>query len=327
MIISQYLFVYIFFFNVTATTEIYTLSLHDALPILDRTSISRSFFFLAYDSFATANSSTTILIDDVYLVSYMATGPSPDDGAVNIGLTPTLIWAPGVDANAHDVYFGEDQNAVMNADISDLTGVYQGRQNLNLTSFNPCCLEEGITYYWRIDEITDTTIWQGTVWNFTIQGSLGTYSNPVISEIGPGDPTVIYYQGKYYMYPTGDNTSYHVYTSYDLVNWTKGSRVFQPGGINVWAPDVYYNSDEHVFAIQHKERQLAIIFSSLKNDTTGILKNKDIVIAILVEIILSGKLGEEYLQQGLRNKSVNASVPEIHAVISHYGLKKTMHKL
>lgn len=90
---------------------------------------------------------------------------------------------------------------------------------------------------------------------------------------------------------------------------------------------VYYNSDEHVFAIQHKERQLAIIFSSLKNDTTGILKNKDIVIAILVEIILSGKLGEEYLQQCLINKSVNASVPEIHAVISHYGLKKTMHKL
>ncbi len=218
---------------------------------MDRTSISRSFFFLAYDSFATANSSTTILIDDVYLVSYMATGPSPDDGAVNIGLTPTLIWAPGVDANAHDVYFGEDQNAVMNADISDLTGVYQGRQNLNLTSFNPCCLEEGITYYWRIDEITDTTIWQGTVWNFTIQGSLGTYSNPVISEIGPGDPTVIFYKGKYYMYPTGDNTSYHVYTSYDLVNWTKGSRVFQPGGINVWAPDIFYNPIDEKFYLYY----------------------------------------------------------------------------
>ncbi len=89
---------------------------------------------------------------------------------------------------------------------------------------------------------------------------------------------------------------------------------------------VYYNSDEHVFAIQHKERQLLIISSSLKNDTTGILKDKDIVIAILVEIILSGKLGEEYLQQRLKNKSVNLNVPEIHAVISHYGLKKTMHK-
>src|SRR5205807_9550415 len=34
---------YIFFFNVPATTEIYTLSLHDALPILydERTTLSR----------------------------------------------------------------------------------------------------------------------------------------------------------------------------------------------------------------------------------------------------------------------------------------------
>src|SRR2546422_11223170 len=32
-IISHYLFFFFFFFNDTATTEIYTLSLHDALPI------------------------------------------------------------------------------------------------------------------------------------------------------------------------------------------------------------------------------------------------------------------------------------------------------
>src|SRR2546427_2585515 len=32
----HYLFLYFFFFNDTATTEIYTLSLHDALPISDR---------------------------------------------------------------------------------------------------------------------------------------------------------------------------------------------------------------------------------------------------------------------------------------------------
>ena len=30
----QLVFIFIFFFNDTATTEIYTLSLHDALPIL-----------------------------------------------------------------------------------------------------------------------------------------------------------------------------------------------------------------------------------------------------------------------------------------------------
>src|SRR5258707_5084604 len=35
---TEYLFSFFFFFNDTATTEIYTLSLHDALPILALTS-------------------------------------------------------------------------------------------------------------------------------------------------------------------------------------------------------------------------------------------------------------------------------------------------
>src|SRR3712207_8943095 len=40
MIVSECLF---FFFNDTATTEIYTLSLHDALPISFRSCLSRGF--------------------------------------------------------------------------------------------------------------------------------------------------------------------------------------------------------------------------------------------------------------------------------------------
>ncbi|NOZ73982.1 MAG: family 43 glycosylhydrolase [FCB group bacterium] len=218
---------------------------------MDRTSIKISFFFLAYDEVATANSSTTVLVDDIYLVSYMASAPSPDNGAINIGLTPTLLWASGEDANAHDVYFGTDEDAVVSADTSDFTGLYRGRQSLDVISYSPCCLEPETTYYWRIDEVSDTTIWRGTVWHFTVRGPAGTYSNPVISELGPADPAVIFYQGKYYMYPTGDNTSYHVYTSYDLVNWTKGSRIFIPGGINVWAPDIFYHSVDGKFYLYY----------------------------------------------------------------------------
>ena len=78
-----------------------------------------------------------------------------------------------------------------------------------------------------------------------------TYSNPVISEIGPADPTAIFYEGKYYLYPTGDNRSYHVYTSDDLVNWIKGQRVFIPGGRNVWAPDVFYNRSDGRFYLYY----------------------------------------------------------------------------
>src|SRR5579863_10772458 len=40
ILIKQLLLLYVFFFNDTATTEIYTLSLHDALPISWRSSAS-----------------------------------------------------------------------------------------------------------------------------------------------------------------------------------------------------------------------------------------------------------------------------------------------
>src|SRR5690349_23765615 len=41
LLYGYFLFVSFFFFNVTATTEIYTLSLHDALPISFRQPIGR----------------------------------------------------------------------------------------------------------------------------------------------------------------------------------------------------------------------------------------------------------------------------------------------
>ncbi len=78
-----------------------------------------------------------------------------------------------------------------------------------------------------------------------------TYTNPVISEIGPADPAVLFHEGIYYLYPTGDNTSYHVYTSYDLVHWAKGPEIFRPGGINVWAPDVFFHEAGGLFYLYY----------------------------------------------------------------------------
>src|SRR5688572_31840192 len=50
MLVLHFVFIYclFFFFNDTATTEIYTLSLHDALPISDRPDL-RPHAFLAYE--------------------------------------------------------------------------------------------------------------------------------------------------------------------------------------------------------------------------------------------------------------------------------------
>jgi hypothetical protein len=80
-----------------------------------------------------------------------------------------LSWLPGENAAQHDVYFGTDQDAVANADASDTTGVYRGRQDG--TSYTP---PEGVQwgggpYFWRIDEYnTDGTITRGRIWQFTV---------------------------------------------------------------------------------------------------------------------------------------------------------------
>jgi beta-xylosidase len=63
----------------------------------------------------------------------------------------------------------------------------------------------------------------------------------VIAEIGLADPAVIQFDGAYYLYATGDNWSYDVYHSSDLIHWTKGPKVFQPNMRNVWAPDIFHD--------------------------------------------------------------------------------------
>ena len=68
-----------------------------------------------------------------------------------------------------------------------------------------------------------------------------TYSNPVIED-NLADPVVIRYGGTFYLYATGTvdgDNGYRVYTSDDLVSWTRGPVVFRPGPPHVWAPDVW----------------------------------------------------------------------------------------
>ena len=93
-----------------------------------------------------------------------------------------------------------------------------------------------------------------------------TYTNPVLVEtvvihraapdnfsgvLGIGDPSVLFHNGKYYLYPTGDNHGYDVYISDDLVNWHKGPRVFRSSEPGVWAPDVFYNPRDRKFYLYY----------------------------------------------------------------------------
>jgi len=100
----------------------------------------------------------------------LAWNPNPANGSTPYirDATP-LNWSPGDFASGHDVYFGIDRDAVADANASDTTGIYRGRQGI--TFYTP---PEGVEwgggpYYWRIDEYnTDATISEGRIWSFTV---------------------------------------------------------------------------------------------------------------------------------------------------------------
>jgi len=102
------------------------------------------------------------------LLAAWAPNPAPGSTPYIREVTP-LSWSQGDNASGHDVYFGIDRDAVVDADASDTTGIYQGRQGV--TFYTPA---EGVEwgggpYYWRIDEYnTDATISKGNVWSFTV---------------------------------------------------------------------------------------------------------------------------------------------------------------
>jgi hypothetical protein len=120
----------------------------------------------------------------------LAWSPSPATGSTpDINSALPLTWSPGEKASQHDVYFGTDPDAVRDADASDTTGVYRGRQNG--TSFTP---DEGAEwgagpFYWRIDEInTDDTVTKGRLWSFTVADFLIVDDFEAYNDINEGEP-------------------------------------------------------------------------------------------------------------------------------------------
>jgi len=102
-----------------------------------------------------------------------AFGPSPADGAFHEDTWITLSWKPGQLAVSHDVYLGDDFDAV-NEGAAE---TFQGNQTATFIVAGfpgfayPQGLVPGTTYYWRIDEVNDAnpeSPWKGDVWSFSI---------------------------------------------------------------------------------------------------------------------------------------------------------------
>jgi len=142
--------------------------------------------FRIYDRALTQEDITLVMRGDLLV----AWNPSPSNGE-NPSLKEALPlnWSAGDNAAEHDVYFGQEREAVKDADASDTSGIYRGRQGA--VSYNPT---EGVEwgggpYYWRIDEYnTDATISKGNVWSFTVADFIGIDDFESYNDLDPDDP-------------------------------------------------------------------------------------------------------------------------------------------
>lgn len=115
----------------------------------------------AYINVEYAGSSTIVTAEG----PVWASEPEPQDGYPANPVNLQLRWRESFIASKHDVYFGLDYEDIETSDIYDFD-TYKGRQDANNYSLHE--LEMNRTYYWRVDEINETTgnAWKGPVWSF-----------------------------------------------------------------------------------------------------------------------------------------------------------------
>jgi len=104
-----------------------------------------------------------------------ATAPWPGDGAIDVPRDVVLSWTPAdsveVLSPRHRILFSDRFE-----DVNDATAVAATQ---DATSYDPGRLDFGSTYYWRVDEADDVTVWSpGRIWQFTVE----SVAYPVASE-------------------------------------------------------------------------------------------------------------------------------------------------
>jgi hypothetical protein len=103
----------------------------------------------------------------------LAWDPQPASNAsVDIRGATSLTWMAGEQAAQHDVYLGQDKDAVKSADAT--SPLYQGRQTSTSFALDGKVEFGGGAYFWRIDEVEadGATVHKGIVWSFSIPGYL-----------------------------------------------------------------------------------------------------------------------------------------------------------
>ncbi|MCZ6683813.1 MAG: PKD domain-containing protein, partial [Planctomycetota bacterium] len=99
----------------------------------------------------------------------------PEDGDIEISVTPMLTWVAGDDTDEHLVFFGMSRDDVSAAGVTDETGILVDTLPLGTEMFEPGAatpLEENTEYFWRIDERGTGGVTRGVINSFTTRNPI-----------------------------------------------------------------------------------------------------------------------------------------------------------
>jgi len=112
-----------------------------------------------------------------------ASSPNPPIGAMQTDTWVNLSWRAGDFADSHDVYIGDNFDAVNEGTEDTFVGNQEGTfLVVGFPGFPyPDGLVPGTTYYWRIDEVNETepnSPWKGDIWSFSVPPKTAYFPDP-----------------------------------------------------------------------------------------------------------------------------------------------------
>jgi len=98
-----------------------------------------------------------------YYIPVWPTVPNPANGATGVAVKPTLTWTAGDGVVQHRVFFGTNEQAVINGTVASNMVTNPSWTTPELVLDNK--------YYWRVEEVnmaSDPNKWSGDTWSFTV---------------------------------------------------------------------------------------------------------------------------------------------------------------
>ncbi|HUT31360.1 MAG TPA: LamG domain-containing protein [Sedimentisphaerales bacterium] len=246
--------------------------------------------------------------------------PDPADQAEQLCSSGigSLSWTAGASATSHDIYFSTDIN-----DVDPYESPSPVESGWGSTSWTPPSLELGTTYYWRVDEDTGSTTWEGAIWRFTTNN--GNAFDPYPGDGWRGVPTDVNLSWS----PGCDTDSHNVYLGTNEANVAAGTggtfMANQPGTTYdpaLIANTTYYWRIEEVRAGPNSPGEVwsfrtssgvsgAIMYFKFDNGPLGAALPGSVVDSTgnetFTKFILNAGDPNDYVRYGVSNPAVNAA--------------------